>query len=113
MEQTTTEKLMERLRSADSFDDFLTDAQEKQSVPDGKEYFDYLFSSRDTVKADIIKKSQLDQYYAYQIFRGEKTPSRDKALLLAFAFAMDVKDAQMLLYICHCEKLYIKNKRDS
>lgn len=113
MQHTTTEKLMGILKNASNFEDFLQHTQTKQVEFSQMEYFDYLFDVKQVTKSQVIKSSLLDTYYAYQVFRGAKTPSRDKLLLLAFAFPLDVKETQLLLYICHSEKLYVKNKRDS
>lgn len=113
MEQTTTDKLMDILKSASNSVDYLDAIESKQESFSQSAYFNRLFQIKNISKSEVIKRSLLDQYYAYQIFRGDKIPSRGKILLLAFAFPLDVKQTQTLLYVCKAEKLYIKDKRDS
>jgi len=110
---STTDQLMKILKSADSLDSFLERAESKQPSITLSEYFEYLFEQKQCKKPDIIRKALLDTYYAYQIFRGERKPSRDKLIQLALAFPLTEKETQLLLYLGGVQNLYIKNRRDS
>lgn len=57
---------------------------------------DYI-DSRDIKRGIAIKKSLLNQTFAYQIFAGSRRPSRDKLIQLAFGLDMGPKDASRLL----------------
>ena len=64
-------------------------------------------------KADVIRKSQLDRIYAYQIFSGTRKPNRDKLLALGFGMELSIEEMQKMLKISEYPILYVKNKRDS
>lgn len=51
--------------------------------------------------------------YAYQIFSGTKTPTRDKVLMLCIGFSLAVEETQRLLKITGYAQLYSKDERDN
>ena len=64
-------------------------------------------------RKEVIKKSKLDNIYAYQIFAGKKNPKREKLIQLAFGFPLTVEDTNQLLEIGGYNALYIRDKRDA
>ena len=64
-------------------------------------------------KSDVILKSGLERTYAYQIFSGKKTPTRDKILALALGMGLTFEEVQQLLKVNGYAQLYPKNKRDN
>lgn len=114
MDNVTTEKLNQILKSTDSLESFLSQSKGMQMDMSLSDYFSYLFETKQVKKSDIIRKSLLDQNYAYQLFNGTKqNPAKDILVRLAFAFSLSVKETQLLLYLGNAQKLYIKNRRDS
>ena len=63
-------------------------------------------------KSDVIRDSNLDSTYGYQIFDGKRKPSRDKLLQLAFGFGLTVDETQNLLKIAREAVLYPRVERD-
>ena len=61
----------------------------------------------------IIKTAGIERTYGYQLFNGTRKPSRDKVLLLAFGFELDVEDTQRLLKQAQKSELYPKIMRDA
>ena len=49
----------------------------------------------------------------YQIFSGEKNPSRDKLLALAFGLALTGDETQRMLKISCNRELYARDTRDA
>ncbi|MCR4605528.1 MAG: helix-turn-helix domain-containing protein, partial [Eubacterium sp.] len=79
-----------------------------------REFLENMLEKYGTKKNDIIKRSNLDQTYAYQIFQGtKKNPSREKLLRLALAFPLTVDETKKLLYYGGVETLYPRIARDA
>ena len=76
-------------------------------------YLTELLEQRGLKKTNVIEKSRIFNIYAYQIFAGKKTPSRDKVIQLSFGFELQLSDTQKLLKTAGLAELYPRNKRDS
>ncbi|MDE7354480.1 MAG: helix-turn-helix transcriptional regulator [Acetatifactor sp.] len=64
-------------------------------------------------KADVVRGSQLDRSYAYQIFSGDKKPSRDKLIALAFGLGLTDEETQKMLKLSGNRELYARDERDA
>ena len=51
--------------------------------------------------------------YLYQIFSGERTPSRDRAICLCFGLSATLEETQDILKRNGLAQLYVKNRRDA
>ena len=114
MRKNTSELLNEicRSKSMDMWAEEHTDAIiEEMSLA---EYLEGLLETYGVKKNDIIRRSDLDQTYGYQIFQGvKKNPSREKLLRLAIAFPLSVDETKRLLYYGGAETLYPRVPRDA
>jgi hypothetical protein len=72
-----------------------------------------LCSEKNLVKAKIIKRAEMNEIYAYQIFSGKRMPSRDKLLCLCLGMELNSAETNQLLKCVGLAPLYPKNKRDS
>jgi len=63
-------------------------------------------------KADVIRKSELSEVYAYQIFSGVRVPERKKLLCLTIAMGINLDEVQTVLKCCGYAQLYVKNPFD-
>lgn len=63
--------------------------------------------------AQLIRASQIQRNYGYQILNGTRMPSRDKVLSLCLALSLDLTETQRALTCSQNGTLYSKNKRDS
>lgn len=77
------------------------------------DYLDILCEEKSIKKSEIIKRTNLDRTYAYQIFNGTKTPSQDKVIQIALALSLDLHDTNNLLTLSKNKVLYPKIKRDA
>jgi len=108
-----TEHLLAILKSKQTFSEY------KNNDPfyiDDHTLSDYLFSlleKKQLEKSEIIRRSNLDRVYGYQIFSGLKTPSRDKVLALALGMDLSLEETQDILRIANHPQLYVKKHRDS
>lgn len=64
-------------------------------------------------RADVIRDSGLDEAYVYQLFKGEKRPSRDKLIALAFGLHLDEEETQRMLKLGGYSELYSRLERDA
>lgn len=114
MSKNTSELLNEicRSKSMDTWAQDHTDAIiDEMSLA---EYLAQMLEVYDVRKNEIIRRSDLDQTYGYQIFQGmKKNPSREKLLRLAIAFPLSVDETKRLLYYGGAETLYPRVPRDA
>lgn len=54
-------------------------------------------ASRGLDRSVVIRRSRLNQTFAYQIFAGARRPSRDKLIQLAFGIGLGVDETSELL----------------
>ncbi|BDF33620.1 hypothetical protein CE91St62_16850 [Lachnospiraceae bacterium] len=109
---TSTEELLELLKKKRSFDEYLKETPEF-ITGDLSAYLEQMLVEKGRKKADVIRGSQLDRNYAYQIFSGTRKPTRDKLLALGFGMGLTIEEMQKVLKTSEYPVLYVKNKRDS
>lgn len=63
--------------------------------------------------ADVVKPSNLERKYVYQIFNGTKNPSRDKLISIAFGLGLSVEETQKMLKASGYRELYVRDRRDT
>lgn len=113
MQNKTTDELGHEIKAATDIEDYLESNQENLILQNLPEYLGTLLSCRKITKADIVRGSLLSKAYVYQIFSGEKNPSRDKLIALAFGMRLSEEETQTLLKLSKNAKLYARDKRDS
>lgn len=110
----TTEELMEILKQKKSIHAYFTEEIDELEFASLAEYLELLLNEKGLRKNDVIKRSNMDKNYAYQIFNGNKThPSRDKMIALAIGMGLNVMETRKLLKIAGACDLYPRNPRDS
>ena len=94
----TTEELMEILKQKKSIHAYFTEEIDELEFASLAEYLELLLIEKGLRKSDVIKRSNMDKNYAYQIFNGNKThPSRDKMIALAIGMGLNVLETRKLL----------------
>ena len=115
MKQNTS-TLLNEIKSSKSLDDVWMNEHAESMIEsmDLSEFLEEMLIRHDTKKNEVIKRSSLDQTYAYQIFQGlKKKPSRDKLIRLALSFPLSVDETKLLLHYGSCEMLYPRVPRDA
>ncbi|MBE6588355.1 MAG: helix-turn-helix domain-containing protein [Ruminococcaceae bacterium] len=106
----------ELLRELESYSDFKRFYNENgESLLQKKtlgEYLGELIRSHGIKKADAIRRSELSEVYAYQIFSGMRVPERKKLLALAVGMGLKLSEIQELLKVSGYAPLYVKNPFD-
>lgn len=113
MQPKTTEQLRHEIKAATDIRDFIKNNKKDLVLPLLTEYLNQLLSDKGLSKADVVRGSQLSRAYVYQIFSGEKSPSRDKVIALAFGLGLSEDEAQTLLKISGNMGLYARKRRDT
>jgi len=108
----STGELMDLLKSGSSYKDVISTFPEFIDLT-LSEYLQYIIAEKELKKSEVIARSGIERTYAYQIFRGEKVPSRNKLLALSFGMNLTLEEVQTLLMVNGYAQLYAKNKRDS
>lgn len=113
MELKSTEELAHEIKSATDINDYLDANNDNLLTITLAEYLNTLLSQKKIRKADVIRGSLLSRAYVYKIFAGEKIPSRDKLIALAFGLGLSDSETQKMLKISGNLELYARNKRDA
>ena len=72
-----------------------------------------IIESKNLSKSDIIKKSDINEIYGYQIFSGKRTPSRNKLLCICIGADFSLEETNETLKVAGFSPLFPKIKRDS
>ena len=113
MPKKSTENLENELKSSDTLDAFLKQNHEELSNAPLSEHIQNLIVSKGLTRSDVVKASNLNEIYAYQIISGARRPSRDKLLCLCIAMKATLDETQNLLIHGEFAPLYVRSQRDS
>ena len=109
-----TEKLVEKLESSGSIEEYLDAFGEYCTQTFSfSECFQMLFEKKKLKKMEVLDRSQVERVYAHEIIRGKRNPSRDKVLMMSFGMILTVPEAQLLLRHSGHNPLTPKVRRDA
>ena len=108
-----TAKIVEELGLCENFRTFYDENKDYMIEESLSELLDRLIKVKGLKKSQIIKRSELSEVYAYQIFSGVRVPERKKLLCLAVAMGLTVEEVQTLLKAAGYSPLYVKLPFDS
>lgn len=113
MAMKTTDELAHEISQARNILDYLEENRQEMMLESLPEYLESWLRKKDLTKADVVRRSNLNKAYVYQIFLGKKYPSRDKVIALAFGLGLDALETQMLLKQAGYRELYPRDPRDA
>ncbi|MCI9335357.1 MAG: helix-turn-helix domain-containing protein [Lachnospiraceae bacterium] len=113
MTHKSTDELKNELKTATNLRDYLSKNKENLLTTGLPEYLERLLSQKGLKKADVIRSSLLGRAYVYKIFGGEKKPSRDKLLAIAFGLGLSDQETQEMLKLSGNRELYPRDERDA
>lgn len=108
-----TARIIEELGLCDDFKTFYDENKEYMASGTLSEMLTDLQTEKGLRKTDIIKRSELSEVYAYQIFSGQRHPDRKKLLCLAVGMSLNLEETQSLLKCAGYAPLYVKLPFDS
>jgi hypothetical protein len=110
----STVALMNALSESADLESFLDEHKEHFINKTLAEHLNELLCEKKLVKSQVIRKSELSNDYAFQVFSGiRKAPSRDKLICLCVGMGLTQKETDGLLKLTGHASLYCKCKRDS
>lgn len=113
MQKSTTE-LLNELKNFDSFKEYEKINKNSMINKTLSQYLCDLLEEKHLKKSDVIRKGELNESYAYQMFSGVKsTPSKDKLICLSIGMNLSVDETNSLLKLAGLSPLYPRIKRDS
>lgn len=113
MPKKNTSHLENELKNSTSLDSFLEEHQEELTGCSLPEQLVAMLAAKGLTKAEVVRESNLNEVYAYQILSGVRRPSRDKLLSLCFAMKATLEETQGLLKQSGFAPLYVRSHRDS
>ena len=108
-----TNDLQKELMSAPDLGRFLSENEDKFNHRNFPEMLQDLFEKKKISKATLARKAGISNVYLYQIFSGERNPSRNRILCLCFGLDATLEETQDLLKHSGYAQLYVKDKRDA
>lgn len=109
----TTDELAHEISRSDNILDYLAENRSEMQLDSLPEYLEGWLKQKNCSKADVVRRSNLNKAYVYQIFLGRKYPSRDKVIALTFGLELDDKEVQVLLKQAGYRELYPRDPRDA
>ena len=113
MELKSTDELSHEIKAVSNIEDYLNKNKEHMIMTDLSEHLNMLLSLKKLKKSDVVRASLLDRTYVYKIFAGEKNPTRDKLIALAFGLHFSDLETQKMLKISGNRELYVRDARDA
>lgn len=113
MNHKTTEELVHEIKISTDIKDYLTQNDEEMQLQSLTDALHSLLIEKKISRADAARGSLLDRAYVYQIFSGERSPSRDKLIALAFGLQLSDAQTQTILKLSCNRELYARDKRDA
>lgn len=109
----TTDELTHEIQQATNILDYLEDNRSEMHLSRLTEYLGDWLHKKKISKADVVRCSNLNRAYVYQIFLGTKHPSRDKVIALTFGLGLEIHETQILLKQAGYRELYPRDPRDA
>lgn len=106
-----TEDLLNEL--LDSPDPVAFASKHKLACRNLPDYLQQLLDERGLRRPEVVRRAGINPTFGYQIFVGQRNPSRNKLLQLAFAMKLSLRETNRLLQAGGCNELYCKNRRDA
>ena len=111
MKEPLTEELLNELLESPSPDQFAS--RHDLQTPTLPEYLAQLLAEHGLVRSKVIREAGMNETFGWQVFKGERGCGRNKALALAFAMNLDLRETNRLLQAAGQNALYCKNRRDA
>lgn len=112
-EKKTTDELNHEIKAVTDVEDYIENNKESFITAELSAHLNELLSQKELKIADVIRGSLLGRAYVYQIFAGNKNPSRDKLIALAFGLQLSDEETQKMLRLSGNRELYVRDERDA
>ena len=113
MMKKNTAELLKELKNCERFESYYDDNENALLNVQLSEALREFAAAKGLKKSEIIRRSELNETYAHQIFSGKRHPERDKLICLVIGMELDIDETQELLKKSGYAQLYARDKRDS
>ena len=113
MPKKSTSNLEYELKRSVSIHDYLQTNKEELASDSLPSLLQTLMTGKNLTKAEVVRESNMNEIYAYQILSGVRRPSRDKLLCICLAMKASLEETQDVLKRSGFAPLYARNQRDS
>ena len=113
MPKKSTSNLENELKRSQSIHDYLQTNQEELAADSLPALLQTLMTGKNLTKAEVVRESNMNEIYAYQILSGVRRPSRDKLLCVCLAMRASLEETQDVLKRSGFAPLYARKQRDS
>lgn len=108
-----TEEVLNEIKETDNVSKYIKDNKESLNVKNPSFVLEGLLKMKNTTRANVLRQCGMDKGYMYQIFSGERFPSRDKSIMIGFGLKLSLEEMQSYLKQIGYKELYAKNERDT
>ena len=109
----TTQELWAKLFLAPTVNKFFEEGGADVELPRFSVYIAELCRLRGEKPERVLKRANIENSFGHRLFSGERRPSRDTVLQLAFGLRLGVEQTQELLKVARMAALHPKVKRDA
>ena len=111
MDEPLTEELLNELLESSSVDRYVDEhAGDPRKLAD---YLNQMLEAHHLERKDVVREAGIGATYGHYIFSGERNPTRNKVLPLAFAMGLSLRETDRMLQAAGASRLYCKNRRDA
>ena len=107
-----TSEMLKELESFSSFKDFFDKNQDIITKKQLSVSLAELLVKHNIKKSEAVKRSEINEIYAYQIFAGSRLPDRDKLLCILIGMKLPFDEVQNVLKTAGYAPLYPKTEKD-
>ncbi|WZL82999.1 hypothetical protein QBE53_07785 [Vallitaleaceae bacterium 9-2] len=108
-----TEILFKEIKETSNIYRFIEKNSDQLYRPSLADYLNFLLKKYDMSKSALIFRSDISRQYAYEIFSGQKNPSRAKVIAIILSLHPSLEEAQRLLTYAGHHPLHPKDLRDT
>lgn len=106
-------KILHATRNTSELQEYAENLAANSGFQSFSEYLCYILLEKKITESTLIRDSQIQRTYAYQILNGSKNPGRDKVIALCLAAHMNFEETQRALTLADLGQLYPRRHRDS
>ena len=108
-----TDNLLQELKHTAQIEDYLDANREALRHESFTEAIGRVFRAQGRSKSEVARAAGISDIYLYQIFSGQRRPSRDRLIRICLGMRMGEEDTQQLLRSCGYSPLYAREPRDA
>lgn len=113
MKKKSTDELMSQLTKNTNIDRYVKENESSFVNTPLSEMLNKIAQDKHIVKSEAFKRAEINDIYGYQLFSGNRRPSRDKLIALCIGMKLNLEETQNILKCSEFAQLYPKLKRDS